>query len=392
MSSKRPKIFLPTMSAENKIESIRAFEFVYFSLKFQGMVITEDYRLRHKIHVVTNYVLTNICHYSTFIIQLFYVSNLRELLGNVPMNLCVTTCSIKFFVILRLRPSLIEINRQLERLDSRPMTDRQKDKLTKVINFCRMISQIVIVFYLGVNSMYAIAAALSHRTKLGFESWFPYDWRKNAFRYWVSLLIQTIFQLQLSLEQVANDFLRALYLCVLSAHLQIIMERFAEIHYDPEKTEEESFQDFIQCLEDHRIIMDIFKIIENNLSFTIFFQFIASILAFSTSGVIYLRFSPTLAETTAIFILMLAEITEVFPSCYYSNKFMEKTDQMVFMLYSSNWMDLSPRFRKHLIIFMQMTQEKKVILAGKQIPITLATFMSVMKAMYTVLMIMSPSE
>ncbi|XP_037924945.1 putative odorant receptor 19b [Hermetia illucens] len=69
---------------------------------------------------------------------------------------------------------------------------------------------------------------------------------------------------------------------------------------------------------------------------------------------------------------------------------MEKTDQMVFMLYSSNWMDLSPKFRKHLIILMQMTQE--FILAGKQIPVTLATFMSAVKAIYSLLTIMNPSE
>ncbi|XP_037916504.1 odorant receptor 33b-like isoform X2 [Hermetia illucens] len=194
------------------------------------------------------------------------------------------------------------------------------------------------------------------------------------------------------MQNVANDFLAPWYLSVLSAHLQIVMERFANIHYDPDKMEEESFQDFIQCLEDHRSIMDIFEIIQNTLSFTIFFQFITSILVFSTSGVIYFRFSLSLAETVAVFILMLAVITEILPSCYYSDKFMEKTDQMVFMIYSSNWMDLSPRFRKNLIIFMQMTQKKKVILVGKQIPITLATFMSVMKAMYTMLMILNPTD
>ncbi|CAD7086944.1 unnamed protein product [Hermetia illucens] len=320
------------------------------------------------------------------------LATFMSLLENVPMNICLIACTIKFFVILRLRPSLIEINKQLKRLDNRPMTDKQKDKLRRVINFCRLISLGVILFYLGVNLTYALAGALSNGTKLGFDSWFPYDWKKNAFRFWITLFIQTMFQLILSVQNVANDFTGALYLCLLSAHLQIIMERFANIHHDPEKTEEESFQDFVDCLEDHRIIMDIFKIIENTISFTIFFQFIASIIVFSTSGLIYLRFSPSLTETAAIFVFMIAEITEIYPSCYYSNKFMEKTDQMVFMLYSSNWMDLSPRFRKHLIIFMQMTQEKKIILAGKQIPITLATFMTVMKAMYTVLMIMKPSE
>ncbi|XP_037916503.1 odorant receptor 33a-like isoform X1 [Hermetia illucens] len=356
------------------------------------MVIMEEYPLRQKVHVVTNYILVNICYYSTFIIQLFYVNNLKQLLENIPMNLCVTACAIKFSVILKLRRSFIEVNRKLEHLDSRPMTETQKDELNKEINFCRFTSKILIVLYLVVNLMYALTGALSHGTRLGFETWFPYDWRKSALRFWISLSIQSSFQILLSMQNVANDFLVPWYLSVVSAHLQIVMDRFAIIHHDPEKTEEESFQDFIQCLADHRSIMDIFEIIQNTLSFTIFFQFITSILVFSTSGVIYFRFSLSLAETVAVFILMLAVITEILPSCYYSDKFMEKTDQMVFMIYSSNWMDLSPRFRKNLIIFMQMTQKKKVILVGKQIPITLATFMSVMKAMYTMLMILNPTD
>ncbi|CAD7086946.1 unnamed protein product [Hermetia illucens] len=377
MSLKTLKVFPSKNPSEKKINTIRAFEFIYSTLKLQGMYITEDYHLRHKIHAILNYILTNICYYSSYSIELFYVNNLRQLLENIPMNICLATCGIKFLVILKLRPSFIQINKKLERLDSQPMTDKQKDQLRNVINFCRFISLCVSVFYMGVNLTYALAGALSHGTKLGFDSWFPYDWKDNAFRFWVSLFIQTMFQLQLSLEEVANDVLVALYLCILSAHLQIVMERFANIHHDPKKTEPESFQDFIECLEDHRIIMDIFEIIQNSLSVIIFFQLFSSIIVFSLSGLIYFEFSPTFTETTAVFISMGAEITEIFPSCYYSDKFMEKTDKMVFMLYSSNWMDLSPRFRKHLIIFMQMTQEKKIILAGKQIPITLTTFMSV---------------
>ncbi|CAD7086943.1 unnamed protein product [Hermetia illucens] len=257
MSPKNPKLLFHLKNPpENKIDSIQAFGVVYFTLKFQGMVIPGDYRLRHKICAAINFILINICYYFSFIIQLFYVDNLKELLENVPMNLSVTACTIKFFVILRLRPSLIEINKKLERLDSRPMTDKQKDQLRRVINFCRLISLSATVFYMVGNLTYTLAAALSHGTKLAFASWFPYDWGKNAFRFWGTLFIQTMLQQQVALEDAANDFLAVLYLILLSAHLQIIMERFANIHYDPEKTEEESFQEFIECLEDHRIIME----------------------------------------------------------------------------------------------------------------------------------------
>ncbi|XP_037923946.1 odorant receptor 33a-like [Hermetia illucens] len=378
--------------SEKKVDTIRAFSAVYSSLKFQGMFVTENYHLRYRIFAVTNYILINIFYYSSFIIELFYVQDLKQLLENLPMNICLTACSSKFFVILRLRPSLIEINKQLKLLDDKPMTNKQKEKLELTITIFRLLSVSVITFYCAVNLAYGMAGAASHGTKLGHETWFPYNWRNNSFRFWVSLTIQTTCQLQLGLEQVANDLVGALYLGVLSAHLQIILERFANLHYDPRKTEKESMLEFVQFLEHHRIVMGIFDIIQNSVSYIILFQFVASIFVFSTSGLAYLRFPRTLAETAAIAVLMIAEIIEIYPSCYYASKFTAVTDRTVFMLYSSNWMDLSPKFRKHIVIFMEMTQEEKIILAGKQIPITLATFMSVMKAMYTMLMIMKPDR
>ncbi|CAD7086945.1 unnamed protein product [Hermetia illucens] len=547
------------------LQSHKALEVLWSFWKLQGVYSVEKYRFYQYLHAA--FVLSTINGICSilFVGELFIVNSFKELLANLTMSCCLLICGYKTVIILRNRHQIIQIRYILDQLDVRPSTEVQRAEMARVCTTCNWLALTICFSYLIVNALFGVMAALSGRQHLVFPVWLPYDWRVSAFRFWMTWMYQnisqfffcvqqaandatgpiylnvlnthlriimyriehicndteksdldkqkefieaiedhrlimkvfdilqgtvsytillqfvgsclvicmiileyflynltvteictglsflvaemleiapccyysnefmsstdefvnsiystnwtgqsikfkklmiifmiftqkskviiagkvvtvtlstftsTMFQFQLSLEEVANDFLGALYLCILSAHLQIIMERFANIHYDPEKTEEESFQDFKHCLEDHRTIMDIFEIIQNTLSFTIFFQFITSILAVSTSGLLFLKFSPTLTETTAIFILILAEIAEIFPSCYYSDKFMEKTDQMVFMLYSSNWMDLSPKFRKHLIIFMQMTQKKKIILAGKQIPITLATFMSVSK-------------
>lgn len=219
-------------------------------------VWSEDYRLRHKIHVVTNYILTNVIYYFSYTIQLFFMENLKQLLEKVSINICLKFGTIKFFVILRLSANVIEINKKPNCLDSGPMTGTQKDKLKRVLNFCRLFSLSTMVFYEGGSLIYPLATTLSQGKSL--ENWVHYDWRKNAFCCWGSLLMtmfSTVFQLQLALVQEANDPFAVLYLCVLSAHLQI-MERFANIHYDSGKTGEEIFQHFMQCLEDHRIIME----------------------------------------------------------------------------------------------------------------------------------------
>ncbi|XP_037918676.1 uncharacterized protein LOC119656305 [Hermetia illucens] len=170
VSSKDPRIGSKN-SSERKIEN----------------VWSEDYRLRHKIHVVTNYILTNVIYYFSYTIQLLFVENLKQLLEKVSINICLKFGTIKFFVILRLSANVIEINKKPNCLDSGPMTGTQKDKLKRVLNFCRLFSLSTMVFYEGGSLIYPLATTLSHGTQLSLENWIHYDWRKNAFCYWGSL-------------------------------------------------------------------------------------------------------------------------------------------------------------------------------------------------------------
>lgn len=239
-----------------QVDTLRALGPIYVCLEFQGMRVTKDHRLQHKIHTVINFVLANIVYYASFFIELFFVKSLKQLLQNVPMNICLTSCNLKFYVILKLRPHLIEINQLLKRLDARPMTVGQRRKLEGAISACRGLTIAIMALYLALNSMYALNGALSNYSRLLYDIWLPFDWRLNRFLFWVCLLMQYAFQIQLSLQNVANDFIGAIYLSVLSTHLEIIMERFAELRYDPDVSEAETMKKFIECIDDHRIVME----------------------------------------------------------------------------------------------------------------------------------------
>lgn len=251
-----PEPALTMEESVGQVDTVRALGPIYASLKLQGMYITEEYRLHHKIHATVNFILSNIMYYACFIIELFFVKSLKQLLENLPMNICVTSCNVKFCVILKLRPHLIKINQLLNRLDKRPMTARQSRKLENVIRDCKRITLAIMALYLTLNSMYTLNGAVSNYTRLLYDIWVPYHWEHNHSLFWVYLFMQYAFQIQLSLENVANDFIGALYLNVLNTHLEIIMERFAKLHHDPNASEEESMQKFKEYVEDHRIIME----------------------------------------------------------------------------------------------------------------------------------------
>ncbi|XP_037918220.1 odorant receptor 23a-like [Hermetia illucens] len=105
----------------------------------------------------------------------------------------------------------------------------------------------------------------------------------------------------------------------------------------------------------------------------------------SCSVVQYLYSDLTVPDKAGIAIFFTGILLELAPCCYYANNFMEKTDQLVNVIYNMNWYEQGPEFRKMVIIFMEMNQKKKVILAGNLKEVNLAACMDIFKFTYTLI-------
>lgn len=125
------------------------------------------------------------------------------------------------------------------------------------------------------------------------------------------------------------------------------------------------------------LVYSIFDVLQGTVSHIILCQFVATALVLVMIALNYLLFSPNFTEVIALAFFVVAEISQILPCCYYSNKFQSTTDDIVTSIYSCDWYNHTTEFKKTLIIFMQMTQRGKVIVAGKVIPVTMATFTSV---------------
>ncbi|CAD7086948.1 unnamed protein product, partial [Hermetia illucens] len=364
------------MESWKRMNSYDAFSSLWVAWKFQGLYTVESYRFYHTIHMAMIFIVINITSSVMFIGQLFFVESLKDLLSNLIMGICVIICGYKYFVILMMRPHLIRIRGVLEQLDARPTTETQRSYMKIICKRCNNMTWIVLLCYLAVNALFEISAALSHREYLAFPVWVPYDWTKSATLYWMTWLYQVIAQFTLCVQQAANDITGPAYLYVLNTHLRITMERIESIKPDPKKSDSENCKELIDCIEDHRLIMNVFDILQGTVSYTIFLQFIGTALVFCMNTLLYFLYPLSLTEVLTVMLFLVAEILQILPCCYFSNKFMSSTDEFVNGIYSTDWTGQSPKFKKMMIIFMQMTQQTKVIIAGKIIPVTLATFVS----------------
>ncbi|XP_037918472.1 odorant receptor 59b-like [Hermetia illucens] len=172
---------------------------------------------------------------------------------------------------------------------------------------------------------------------------------------------------------------------MLRGHLEIIIERIQNVGWDPTKTQKENYEDLIGCIEDHRIIMEIYNILQNTISITIFIQFASTATAVAIEIFVILFYAVNFTQVMMLFIAAVAFTIQILFCCYYVNNFTVVTGELVTAIYSSNIFDQSKEFKKTAIIFMQMTQKPKIVLAGKVFPITLTTFASIMRISYSIL-------
>ncbi|XP_037917302.1 odorant receptor 2a-like [Hermetia illucens] len=105
----------------------------------------------------------------------------------------------------------------------------------------------------------------------------------------------------------------------------------------------------------------------------------------SCSVVQCLYFDLTPAEKAGLVMFFTGTPLELALCCYFADRFMVKTDQLVNVIYNMNWYEQGPEFRKMVIIFMEMNQNKKVILAGNLKEVNLAACMDIFKFTYTLI-------
>ncbi|CAD7088126.1 unnamed protein product [Hermetia illucens] len=370
-----------------KIGTSDALDFVWFGWMLVGVYPIQKYNIRHVCHLIVAAFATNFYAAFMYITQLFFVNDIKSLLNNLPMNVLVLITGFKLITVLWKRSEILAIKYSLAKLDERLLTKEHAENLVNATKFSYRFFVIGFLVYDSVNIMTVIIAAFSNQQRLLYEIWLPYDWQATALRYWFTLFYQFAMHSFLSMQSISSDFCGPIYIMILIAHLQNIMNRIENLKYDPRKSESENLKGLIECIEDHRIISEIFNTLQGTVSHIILYQFVATALVIVMIALEYLLFSPNMTEVIALIGFLMGEIAQILPCCYYSNKFLSTTDSIVTSIYSCPWYDQTSKFKKIMIIFMQMTQKGKVIVAGKVIPVTMATFTSIIKFSYSLLMV-----
>ncbi|KRF84502.1 uncharacterized protein Dvir_GJ11994 [Drosophila virilis] len=150
------------------------------------------------------------------------------------------------------------------------------------------------------------------------------------------------------------------------------MKRVARLRESTSKTEDETYEELVNCVKDHKNILQYSDILRPVISGTIFAQFLAIGLCLGLSMANLLFFSNIwtgLATFVFIFVLMI----QTFPFCFICELVEDDCIGLTNAIFHSNWIGASKRYKTTLIYFLQQTQRTITFIAGGIFPICMKT-------------------
>ncbi|KAM3956753.1 odorant receptor Or1-like [Aphomia sociella] len=150
-----------------------------------------------------------------------------------------------------------------------------------------------------------------------------------------------------------------------------------------EKYEKNLYRLFVECFMHYRKIAETMKLLQDIFGLVILIQFTVGgwILCMAAYQIVDLDFlSFEFASTTLFIICILAEL---FLYCYFGNEVTVESDRMVESMYATQWLGTPVRFQRSLLIMMERAKRPLRPVAGRIVPLSLDTYVTIIKSSYT---------
>lgn len=87
--------------------------------------------------------------------------------------------------------------------------------------------------------------------------------------------------------------------------------------------------------------------------------------------------SDAIAEFVFYVGFVMTMLTQIFLPCYYGNDIVLKSGQLTKAVYMSNWTDCSMRYRRLVIVYMELMKRPRKLVVGQLFTLTLDSFLLV---------------
>ncbi|KAI8126968.1 Odorant receptor 2a [Lucilia cuprina] len=366
------------------LNSANGFKYLWMNWVFVGMHLPPNTKsilwsiLYYTYSAVIN-LLASVCLPASMLANLWLINSWQEVVANLSLTTTIAIAPFKQLAVLVHRRALLKANEFLKPLDERSShQDRDRRIILNTTHYCHLYY----IFYIAIYCFCAIGFAYIGwiNDRLVYSGWFPNILTDTRSNYILAFAYQNFAQTCLVFQNANNDVYPLCYLSMVIAHLKTLANRIERIGMDKKKlTPEEN-------IEELKIY---FECIRPVISATLFLQFFITGFSLCMTAINLIAFDSDITQKFFASIYLSVILIQIFPTCWHVNTIMEKSDYLTTAMYRCNWMDQNQKFRKMLIIFMQRSQKTNTVLAGNLAPVTLQTFLAIIRFSFSMFTIFS---
>ncbi|KAI8038830.1 hypothetical protein M5D96_008739 [Drosophila gunungcola] len=208
----------------------------------------------------------------------------------------------------------------LDALDKRLDGDSDHQKIHNMVARCNYAFLIYSFIYCGYAGSTFLSYALSGRPPC----------------LWIQAIVEYITMSFAVLQDQLSDTYPLMFTIQFRAHMDILKDHVRNLRMDPERSEADNYQDLVNCVMDHKMILRCCDMIRPMISRTIFVQFalIGSVLGLTLVNVFFFS---NFWKGVASLLFVITILLQTFPFCYTCNLLIDDAQELANTIFQSNW-------------------------------------------------------
>ncbi|XP_001986636.2 odorant receptor 42b [Drosophila grimshawi] len=373
-----------------KVASQDGFIYLYRAMKFIGWIPPKEGLLRY-VYFCWTLMTFGLC---TFYMPLgflgSYITQIElfspgEFLTSLQVCINAYGCSTKVIIIYSQLWRLIKARELLDKLDVRCTSLEEREKIHSVVARCNHVFFIFTIIYCSYGVSTYLSSVLSGHPP--YQLYNPFlDWHDGTLNMWIVSTLEYLIMAGAVLKDQLSDTYTLVYGLTLRTHLELLNGRISKLRTNPEMTEDENYEELVNCVLDHKLILEYCALIRPVISGTIFTQFLLIGVVLGIALINLLFFSDVWTGL-ACTVFIVAILLQTFPFCYICNLVVDDCEALAHAIFQSNWVGSGSRYQSTLFYFLHNVQQPIVFIAGGILPITVSSNISVAKLAFTVITI-----
>ncbi|XP_037725216.1 putative odorant receptor 19b [Drosophila subpulchrella] len=334
-------------------------------------------------------VAFHFCVWLSFSVN-FMMSNSLETFSE---SLCValphTLYMMKSFNVYLHRDEMLHSHRMLRHLDRRLSSPIDARIIVEGVAKAKFMFRVLLRCVAGVVFLGILYIAMASEPTLMYPSWIPWNWKDTTAAFLPTVILHTFALMETSMVVLNSTTYPGTYLILVSAHTKALAWRVARLGNDQPLPADRMQELLIGYIQDHQVILKLFQSLQKFLSMSCSMQFLSTACAQCTICYFLLFGQVGVMRFTNMMALFIAFTTDTLLLCSMAELLCQEGETLLAAVYSCNWVDQSVQFRRLHLQMLKRCQKPLILVAGKIMPISMKTFLKMIKGAYTMLTLLN---